>query len=230
MTTASIETSEPQPAIAERAEQEFQVTLRAGYARADELFAVLLILEWSLAVVFAMVVTPYSWAGEASWLHLHVWAAGILGGCIVSLPVALTTLRPGAAVTRHTVAVAQMLMSVLLIHLSGGRIEVHFHIFVSLAFLALYRDWKILITASAVVAVDHFVRGLFWPMSVYGIVAASPWRWLEHSAWVIFEDIVLVRACRDSLGEMRELAFRHAELEAAHTRVEQRVRERPRHG
>ena len=46
----------------------------------------------------------------------------------------------------------QSLMSALLIHLSGGRIETHFHIFGSLAFLACYRDWRVLVAASAVVA------------------------------------------------------------------------------
>jgi len=37
-------------------------------------------------------------------------------------------------------------MSALLIHLSGGRIETHFHVFGSLAFLAFYLDWPVLIT------------------------------------------------------------------------------------
>ena len=209
-----------------RAEQKFQEQLRTGYQQVDQLFAVLLLLEWSAAVSFAIMVTPYTWAGETRWVHLHVWSAIILGGVIVSLPVAATLLRPAAAITRHSVAIGQALMSVLLIHLSGGRIETHFHVFVSLAFLALYRDWRVLITASSVVAVDHFVRGIYWPRSVYGIVTASPWRWLEHSAWVVFEDIVLVRACRQSCDKMRELAFQNAELEVAHARVEQRVRER----
>ena len=144
-----------------RAEQKYQEQLRTGYKQVDQLFAVLLLLEWSAAVSFAMLVTPYTWAGETRWVHLHVWAAIILGGAIVSLPVALTMLRPAAAMTRHAVAIGQMLMSVLLIHLSGGRIETHFHVFVSLAFLALYRDWRVLITASVVVAVDHFLRGHF---------------------------------------------------------------------
>ena len=42
------------------------------------------------------------------------------------------------------------------------------------------------------------LRGYFWPQSVYGVVVASQWRWLEHAAWVIFEDIFLVVSCRRS--------------------------------
>ena len=226
MTAWALENGGGCASTVQRAEQKYREQLHNVYERVDQLFAVLLLLEWSAAVSFAILVTPYTWAGETRWLHLHVWAAIFLGGGIVSLPVAATILRPAAAMTRHAVAIGQMLMSVLLIHLSGGRIEFHFHVFVSLAFLSLYRDWRVLITASAVVAVDHFLRGIYWPRSVYGVLASSPWRWLEHSAWVIFEDVVLVRACRQSCENMRELAIQHAEIEAAHTRVEQRVRER----
>ena len=69
-----------------------------------------------------------------------------------------------------------MLWSALLIHLSGGRIETHFHVFGSLGFLAAYRDWPVLITTTVVVAADHLIRGLVWPESVYGIVNPEWWR------------------------------------------------------
>jgi len=77
--------------------------------------------------------------------------------------------------------------------LSGGRIETHFHVFGSLAFLAFYRDWRVLVPATIVVAADHALRGIFYPQSVFGILTASPWRWVEHACWVIFEDVILVR-------------------------------------
>lgn len=145
MTTWIVENSGIDSSTARRAEQNYHEQLNAGYERADQLFAFLLLLEWSVAVAFALLVSPYAWAGETRSIHLHVWAAIILGGVIVSLPVALTMLRPAAVITRHAVAIGQMLMSVLLIHLAGGRIEVHFHVFVSLAFLcfiATGRCWS----------------------------------------------------------------------------------------
>jgi hypothetical protein len=85
----------------------------------------------------------------------------------------MVRVAPTTALTRHTIAVAQALTSALWIHLSGGRIETHFHVFGSLAFLAFYRDWRVLVTSSVVVAADHLVRGMYWPQSVYGIVAGS---------------------------------------------------------
>ena len=106
-----------------------------------------------------------------------------------------------------------MLMGGLLIHLTGGRIETHFHVFGSLAFLTFYRDWRVLVPATIVVALDHLLRGIFWPQSVYGVLVASQWRWLEHAAWVIFEDIFLVVSCLRSVAEMRQRADRTAALE-----------------
>ena len=106
-----------------------------------------------------------------------------------------------------------MLMSALLIHLTGGRIETHFHVFGSLAFLAFYRDWRVLVPATVVVALDHMLRGIFWPQSVYGVLVTSNWRWVEHSTWVIFEDVFLVVSCLRSSVEMRERAERTAALE-----------------
>ncbi len=54
------------------------------------------------------------------------------GGLLNALPVALILTRPGWIGTRYTIAIAQMLWSGVLIHLTGGRIETHFHVFGSL--------------------------------------------------------------------------------------------------
>ena len=137
-------------------------------------------------------------------------------------------MRPGSTLTRHVIAIGQTLTSALLIHLLGGRIETHFHVFGSLAFLAFYRDWRVLITASAVVAADHLLRGVVWPQSVYGIVTASPWRWLEHAAWVVFEDVFLLWSCRQGISEMRDTARRQVQLESAKTKAQARGKPRNR--
>jgi PAS domain S-box-containing protein len=110
--------------------------------------------------------------------------------------------------------------------ISGGRIETHFHVFGSLAFLAMYRDWKILPTATAVVAADHLARGLWWPDSVYGIANPEWWRFLEHAGWVAFEDLILIYACARGVRDMREAAGREARMERMKSVVERKVRER----
>lgn len=192
----------------------FHEHLLAVYRRTDRLFAGLMVVQWLGGLAAAYWISPRAWAGASSTPHIHLWAAGVLGGAITGLPVLFALARPGAALTRHTIAVGQMLMSGLLIHLTGGRIETHFHIFGSLAFLAFYRDWRVLVTASAVTAADHFIRGILWPQSIFGVLTASPWRPVEHAAWVVFEDIFLVLSCVQGLKELRGLARRQATVEA----------------
>jgi PAS domain S-box-containing protein len=199
--------------IAARAAVLFRVHQQEIYQRTDRMFVGLLGLQWLTSIVFALWISPRAWSGAVSYIHLHVWAALFLGGGISLLPIVLGLVRPGTAATRHTIATAQMLTSALLIHLTGGRIETHFHVFGSLAFLAFYRDWRVLIPATVIVALDHLLRGVFWPQSVYGVLTASEWRWLEHAAWVVFEDIFLIISCLRSTREMWQVAERTAALE-----------------
>jgi two-component system sensor histidine kinase/response regulator len=196
------------------------------YCNTDRLFAGLLVLQWLAGIAAAYWLSPRTWAGAESQVHVHVWAALLLGGAIALPPALLALWRPGETLTRHVIAAAQMLASALLIHLTGGRLETHFHVFGSLAFLAFYRDWRVLITASIVVALDHFLRGAYWPQSVFGSASVSPWRWLEHAGWVVFEDIFLIYACVRSQSEMGEIATRRAQLEINKDIIERAVVER----
>jgi hypothetical protein len=201
-------------AIVRRAEERYQAHRGQILRGTDRLFAALMAGQWVFGVLLAVLISPYAWEGKASSVHVHVWSSLVLGAVVSSLPVALALLRPGWVVTRHVVAAAQMLWSALLIHLTGGRIETHFHVFGSLGILAAYRDWTVLLTATLVVAGDHLVRGLVWPESVYGIVNPEWWRFLEHAFWVVFAVSFLVMLCLRSLKEMRLIAERGAELEA----------------
>jgi methyl-accepting chemotaxis protein len=181
-------------------------TQRTLHVRIDRMFAALMAFQWVAGVACALFISPQTWIGGVYEVHVHVLAAVLLGGLITALPIAMAVLRPGELLTRHVIAAGQMLFSALLIHLSGGRIETHFHVFGSLAFLAFYRDWRPLLTATVVVAVDHLVRGLFWPQSVFGIISASQWRWAEHAGWVVFEDLFLFLSCAEAMKEMRNNA------------------------
>lgn len=181
----------------------------------DRFFAGLMVLQSIACIALALWLTPTSWAGMQSRISPHVWAAIFVGTVIASAPVYLAIVIPGQFLTRVVIAVAQMFFSSLFIHLTGGRLETHFHIFGSLAFLSFYRDWRVLVPAMFVVALDHALRGSFWPESVFGVSSAGPWRWVEHAAWVAFESIFLVIGCIRGAREMHLLASRQAQLESA---------------
>jgi diguanylate cyclase (GGDEF)-like protein/PAS domain S-box-containing protein len=196
------------------------------HRRTDALFGFLFVVQFIGAVAAALILTPRTWAGSESTVHIHVWAGLLLAALLCLMPLALIVFRRGEAVTRYTISVSQILFSALLIHLTGGRIETHFHIFGSLAFLAFYRDWRVLVPATVVVAADHLFRGLFWPESVYGVLAASPWRTFEHAGWVLFEDVFLAASCVQSRREMMAIANSRALLETAYHETEHLVEER----
>jgi hypothetical protein len=213
MSSGTVEESSG-PNVEARGSELFQRQWHARLAKVDRLFAWLLAGQWVFAILMAIYFSPYGWAGKVKVIHTHVYIAVFMGGAIALFPILLAIYRPGSRLTRHVIAISQMLTSALLIHLSGGRIETHFHVFGSLAFLAFYLDWKVLITATMVVASEHFLRGVFWPESVYGITNPEWWRFLEHAFWVVFEDVVLIWGCVTGLREIRHNATQQAEIEA----------------
>ncbi|WP_442511985.1 ATP-binding protein [Novipirellula sp. SH528] len=191
------------------------------FRRTDRMFAVLMMLQWGVAIALAYWISPSTWNGAERSIHPHLIIAIVGGGLLTCLPVATALMLPGRTITRHVIAISQVLFSSLLIHLSGGRIETHFHIFGSFAFLAAYRDWKVLVAPTLIVAIDHIVRGIWWPESVFGIATASHWVWIEHTSWLMFEEIVLLITIRQSVGEMRFLAMHTVQLEDATRNAEQ---------
>ncbi|QEF96609.1 MraY-like glycosyltransferase [Stieleria maiorica] len=186
----------------------------------------LMVCQWLMGIAFAAFYSPLTWIGNQFEPHVHLWASVFIGGSLSAFTILWLRTYPTAAHTRHVVATTQMLWSALLIHLSGGRIETHFHVFASLAILSIYRDWTILITATAVIAVDHFVRGVFYPLSAFGIVTESPYRWIEHALWVLFEVAFLAPGCRRLRNEFRELCARQTEIVEAKRSVDIKVDER----
>jgi signal transduction histidine kinase/DNA-binding response OmpR family regulator len=214
------------PTTAARTEALFREHCHARHCETDRMFAVVMVLQWLGGIAAALWISPRSWEGLTSEIHPHVYMAVFLGGLLSAVPIWLTLRHPGSTLTRQVIAVSQALWSALLIHLTGGRIETHFHVFGSLAFLAFYRDWRVLVSASAIVACDHLLRGMYWPASVYGTMTAGAWRWLEHAGWVLFEDAFLLLAIHRGQLEMREIARRQVELEEAYAATEQKVLER----
>lgn len=212
------------PELSPEAEPIYLERLREQRHETSGVFFWLLLAQWAFAVGLAVVVSPRAWEGLSSSIHPHIWAALLGGGLLVSAPLICIRTQPDAALTRHLVAVAQMLFSALLIHLTGGRIETHFHVFGSLAILAFYLDRWALLSAGAVVIVDHLLRGMFLPQSVYGVAAAGWWRSLEHGGWVIFEMVFLVHFTQRSVNRTLGFAAEAAATQQALQDGEHRLR------
>src|SRR5262245_27509388 len=95
-------------AIVEGARDRFRRHLQRTRVATDRLFVKLFVAQWVFGIVIAVTFSPYAWEGKTRSVHAHVWAATLLGGAIISLPIALAMFLPGHRLTRHVVAVAQM--------------------------------------------------------------------------------------------------------------------------
>lgn len=96
----------------------------------------------------------------AASLVLGAFAASFGLALAVGLPALLVPAflyraGPGGLASRLAVATALMVFSALLIQQTHGLSEAHFVIFVLLAFLLYYRDWRPITAAAAVIAVHH---------------------------------------------------------------------------
>jgi methyl-accepting chemotaxis protein len=138
------------------------------------------------------------WVLAGLSLALAPWHDTWTGALLVGLPTALVpTLlamaMPGTLVTRLVVAAALMVFCALNIHQAYGMIELHFGIFVLLAFLLCYRDWRPIVTGALVAAVHHLSFNFFQQLG-YGLMcftkAGLPIV-LTHAAYVIAETVVL---------------------------------------
>jgi methyl-accepting chemotaxis protein len=179
------------------------------------LYGKLLVFEWLATVGVAFFVSPRTWVGSQSYLHPHVLLAVLLGFLMGGLPGIVALKNSDKVWTSHMVAISQMLLMGLLVHTTHGRIETHFAYFTALALLAAFRDWRVLITASAIAALDHLVRGVWLPVSMFGTDVVNIPRIVEHAWWVIWEDIFLVRACIQGNNELRSMAAQSSAFKTA---------------
>ena len=121
---------------------------------------------------------------------------GFLGGLILMGLAVLASRRGLANRLRAALAtVGLILASSLVVHLSGGFIESHFHFFVMMAVIVLYQDWMPFLLALISVVVDHGIIGTLAPMMVYNHSSAQhhPWTWaLVHGGFILAECAALL--------------------------------------
>jgi methyl-accepting chemotaxis protein len=174
--------------------------LEAERLKGDRMLSRLLISQVPIAVGLAA-------------LH-GMWIAGIgVGLAAAVIPWLVVATRPGTLASRLTIATAFMTFAALFIDETHGMTELHFYIFVELAFLIVYRDWRVPAFGAGLAVAHHLVffllqhAGLpiyvFPPtMSMDGSMAmagSSIGSGLAmvalHGAFVAFETGVLIYLC-----------------------------------
>ena len=162
--------------------------LRKEAVSVDKVFLYIFAINWAI-VAFITSIT------------YDTYLLGIVGGgVLMGLATVTYKLAPGTSRSRMIIGVLIMGFPMIMIQQHLGRIEMHFHIFVVLAFMSLYKDILPTITAALTIAVHHL---LFTYLQLNGgsiggaeiIIFNYACGWgiaFMHAAFVILEAVVLV--------------------------------------
>ncbi|MGV7209089.1 methyl-accepting chemotaxis protein [Oxalobacteraceae bacterium A2-2] len=160
-----------------------------------------------LCVLWALMLFSLALAG----LH-DTWLLALLVGLpAAGLPTVLYFSASGALPTRCVVATSVMVFAGLNIHQGAGLTELHFGIFVYLAFLLAYRDWRPIVVAAGVAAVHHLSFHYLqeWGYGVLCFTRPQLSTVFIHAAYVVVESGVLIFLAT----LLRRAATQAAELE-----------------
>jgi signal transduction histidine kinase len=184
---------------------------------AHRTFRILFAAQWAIALLLA-------W--ELSLPGQSRFAFTLILGSMLCVPALLfIDAAPQAAWVRHFVAVCQIGWSMLFMWLLDGRLEAQFHVFVSLAFLAFYRDWTVVLTATLAALACQAYRVLSLPGA---LEAGAPawWRLVDQGVWVVAEFLVLLFAIQQTHRTTRKFGDYAATLQLTNEAIGKDVHER----
>ncbi|HET7812549.1 MAG TPA: ATP-binding protein [Steroidobacteraceae bacterium] len=184
---------------------------------AHRTFRILFAVQWAVALLLAW---THPAAGQSRFA-----IALILGGMLCVPPLMFAHAAPLAAWVRHVVAVCQIGWSIVFLWLLEGRLEAQFHVFVSLAILAFYRDRGVLLTA-ALMALAYPVARLVWLPDTFLVGAAAWWRVFDQGIWVVAESCVMLFAINQSHATTRRFGDYAASLQLANEAIRHNVQQR----
>ncbi|WP_349607146.1 methyl-accepting chemotaxis protein [Cupriavidus sp. DF5525] len=154
--------------------------LKGVYRRSDQLMTAVL---WILCMLSLIVGNHYGSLDLTLTVGLPMALLGTLMAITLSAHMA----------TRLTMGVLLMAFAALLIHQARGQTEFHFLVFVSLSLLLAYRDFRVILLAAAVIAVQHLSFNFFqqWGWNAICFTHPSFNMVLFHAAFVVAQTGVL---------------------------------------
>lgn len=129
------------PTVPDFAKEDFEEL----YVESDRVMLWLLIAQWLISTFITSIA-------------YDTYIYGFFSGAIIVLPILfLYRYLKGDRFFRYFVAMAMMLFSVVFIQQYLGRIEMHFHVFIVMAILTLYKDIIPLVIAATVTILHHIL-------------------------------------------------------------------------
>lgn len=130
----------------------------------------------------------------------NTWTEALLIGLPAALiPTFLASAQATSAATRIAFGISLMIFSALHIQQTHGMLEIHFGIFVSLAMLLYFHDWRPVLAAAATIAIHHLLFSYLQQADsgVYVFESRNNFSTVMiHAAYVIVETGLLIYLAR----------------------------------
>jgi methyl-accepting chemotaxis protein len=137
----------------------------------------------------------------------------LFGGlAIAGLPIALTFFISSHRLAAISHGVALMFFSGLMIHLTKGMIEAHFHIFVSLAIMIVFANPYVILAAAATIAIHHVGFYFLLPTSVFNYQASFAIL-AAHAGFVVLQTLPCMWIAEKFRGYIFEQGVTLAQIE-----------------
>src|SRR5690606_15721798 len=132
--------------------------------------------------------------------------AGMASFCLVLSGAVVYRLSPGSVLSRYVLTTLVIATVALHIQLSLGDVQYHFGVFVTLAFLMAYQDWRVIVYGAGLVAVHHilFDRLQLAGAPVYCLSAPDFSRILQHAGFVVMQTAIEVYIAVGMLRQTRQ--------------------------
>ena len=139
--------------------EEENINLRNDHIKADEFMIKLIFLNWILVTVFG------------GYYYQNYLFGFLSGGLVFAATYGFYKLYGGTAIFRIIVGLLLPIYAMILVQQNFGRIEMHFHYFVLLAFLTIYKDQRPVTIAAVIIIIQHliFTSLQLNEASIYGV-------------------------------------------------------------
>jgi diguanylate cyclase (GGDEF)-like protein len=115
------------------------------HVQSDKVMIAILMLHWMVATFVTSIM-------------YETYLYGFFGGALIVLPI-IMLYRPlqGTQYYRYFMGIGMMLFSMIFIQQHLGRIEMHFHVFIGMAILTLYKDILPIVVAAITTILHHLI-------------------------------------------------------------------------
>lgn len=125
--------------------QRIRSELKLDFEYADKMMMILVFMHW----IAVSTLTAYT--------YNTYWFGFINGGVLTITSVMGYYFLRGTVYSRLIFGTVLMIFSAIMIQQHLGRIEMHFHIFVAIAFLSIYKDYKPAVMAGIITVLHHVI-------------------------------------------------------------------------